>query len=412
MLLHVGPGMTNAVTGVLTAALDSVPLVAITGDIPSYYYGRHPHQEVNLHADADQTAIYRPFVKRAWQVHRVADLARFTERAFWTATSGRPGAVLLSVPMDHFSRPVPRDTAGAFPLAAPERPGLPADVAERIADLLVAAERPLVYLGGGLRRGPGLDALRSLVEHLDIPVAHSLMAKGTLPDSHPLLLGMPGFWGLELTNRYTREADVVLALATRFAETDASSWDRRYTWQFPPGRLIQIDIDPAEIGRNFPVDRRRGRRRHRRRAGDRRRRPRPAARTAAAGRAAGDHHARPAATLFTEQPGTRHQRPVPAAARTDPHRPAGDPAARRRPRHRRRLEQERCRPVLRAARRGALHHAGRRLDDGLRPGGGGRRPDRPARPHRRRPDRRRRHERPAARACRWPSSRAPRSSSS
>ena len=79
------------------------------------------------------------------------------------------------------------------------------------------------------------------------------MAKGTLPDSHPLLLGMPGFWGLELTNRYTREADVVLALATRFAETDASSWDRRYTWQFPPGRLIQIDIDPAEIGRNFPV---------------------------------------------------------------------------------------------------------------------------------------------------------------
>ncbi|WP_433310094.1 thiamine pyrophosphate-binding protein [Micromonospora sp. CA-269861] len=253
LLLHVGPGMTNAVTGVLTAAMDSVPLVAITGDIPSYYHGRHPHQEVNLHADADQTAIYRPFVKRAWQVHRAADLPRFTERAFWTATSGRPGAVLLSVPMDHFSRPVEPETATAHPLAAQERPGLPADVAGRIADLLVSAERPLVYLGGGLRRGPGLAALRSLVEHLDIPVAHSLMAKGTLPDSHPLLLGMPGFWGLEITNRHTREADVVLALATRFAETDASSWDRRHTWQFPPGKLIQIDIDPAEIGRNFPV---------------------------------------------------------------------------------------------------------------------------------------------------------------
>ncbi|MEW1585408.1 thiamine pyrophosphate-binding protein [Micromonospora vinacea] len=253
LLLHVGPGMTNAVTGVLTAAMDSVPLVAITGDIPSYYYGRHPHQEVNLHADADQTAIYRPFVKRAWQVHRAADLPRFTERAFWTATSGRPGAVLLSVPMDHFSRPVEPGTATAHPLAAQERPGLPADVAGRIADLLVSAERPLVYLGGGLSRGPGLAALRSLIEHLDIPVAHSLMAKGTLPDSHPLLLGMPGFWGLEMTNRYTREADVVLALATRFAETDASSWDRRHTWQIPPGRLIQIDIDPAEIGRNFPV---------------------------------------------------------------------------------------------------------------------------------------------------------------
>ncbi|MEV6304541.1 thiamine pyrophosphate-binding protein [Actinoplanes sp. NPDC051861] len=253
VLLHVGPGMTNAVTGVLTAALDSVPLVAIAGDIPSYYRGRHPHQEVNLHADADQSAIYRPFVKRAWQVHQVADLPRFTERAFWTAASGRPGAVLLSVPMDHFSRPVPSETATAYPLAVAERPDLPADVAGRIAGLLLEAERPLVYLGGGLRRGPGLDALRSLVEHLDIPVVHSLMAKGTLPDDHPLLLGMPGFWGLEITNRYTREADVVLALATRFAETDASSWDRRYTWQFPPGRLIQIDIDPAEIGRNFPV---------------------------------------------------------------------------------------------------------------------------------------------------------------
>ena len=130
--------MTNAVTGVLTAALDSVPLVAITGDIPSYYYGRHPHQEVNLHADADQTAIYRPFVKRAWQVHRVEDLPRFTERAFWTATSGRPGAVLLNVPMDLFSRPVPRRDRRRVPARRPGtaarcRPTSPT----RIADLLV-----------------------------------------------------------------------------------------------------------------------------------------------------------------------------------------------------------------------------------------------------------------------------------
>ncbi|BBH70235.1 acetolactate synthase, large subunit, biosynthetic type [Actinoplanes sp. OR16] len=251
VLMHVGPGLTNGVTGVMTAALDSVPLVAIAGDIPSYYHGRHPHQEVNLHADADQTAIYRPFVKRAWQVHRAADLPRFTERAFWTAASGRPGAVLLSVPMDHFSRPV---EPAVLPLATVHRPELPTEVADQIAGLLLNAERPLIYLGGGLRRGPGLDALRSLAEHLDIPVVHSLMAKGTLPDDHPLLLGMPGFWGLEMTNRYTREADVVLALATRFAETDASSWDRRYTWQFPPAKLVQIDIDPAEIGRNFPVE--------------------------------------------------------------------------------------------------------------------------------------------------------------
>lgn len=252
LLTHVGPGLTNAATGVMTAALDSVPMVVISGDIPSYFYGRHPHQEINLHADADQAAVFRPFVKRAWQVHHEQDLARFTERAFWTATSGRPGAVLLSVPMDHFSRPV---RAPAYPLVSDRGlPALPALVAERIAEALVGAQRPLVYLGGGLRRDTGLRALRQLVEHLDIPVAHSLMGKGAMPDEHPLVLGMPGFWGLEMTNEYTREADVVLALATRFAETDASSWDRRYTWQFPPNRLIQIDIDPAEIGRNYPVE--------------------------------------------------------------------------------------------------------------------------------------------------------------
>jgi len=255
LLVHVGPGMMNAVTGVATAALDSIPLVCIAGDVPSYFSGRHPHQEINLHADEDQTAIYQPFVKRAWHVHRAEDLPRLTERAFWTATSGRPGAVLLDVPMDLFSRQVPRRLASSYPLVRDSAaPDLPPSVAERIATCLLRAERPLLYVGGGLRGATGRQALLSLAQHLDIPIAHSLMGKGLVPDSHPLLLGMTGFWGLEVTNTYTREADVVLALATRFAETDASSWDPAYTWSFPPGRLIQIDVDPAEIGRNYPVE--------------------------------------------------------------------------------------------------------------------------------------------------------------
>ncbi|WP_326834964.1 thiamine pyrophosphate-binding protein [Amycolatopsis rhabdoformis] len=251
LLVHVGPGMMNAVTGVATAALDSVPLITISGDIPSYYHGRHPHQEVNLHADADQTAIYRPFVKRAWHVHRAEDLARFTERAFWTATSGRPGAVLLNVPMDHFSRQVQAEDRPLVSNVA--TPALTTADAQRIAELLVGARRPLIYLGGGLRGPVGRAALLGLAEHLDIPIAHSLMSKGTLPDRHPLVMGMTGFWGLEVTNDYTRDADLVLALATRFAETDASSWNSDYTWKFPPAKLIQIDIDAAEIGRNYPV---------------------------------------------------------------------------------------------------------------------------------------------------------------
>ena len=253
VLLHVGPGMMNAVTGVATAALDSVPLVAISGDIPSHFYGRHPHQEVNLHGDADQTAIYRPFVKRAWHVHRVEDLARFAERAFWTATSGRPGAVLLNVPMDLFSRPVPARAPRPL-VAQPATPDLPEATAEQIAAALAGAQRPLIYVGGGLRTAAGRDALLAVAEHLDIPIAHSLMGKGLVPDAHPLVLGMTGFWGLEVTNTYALEADVVLALATRFAETDSSSWNPAYTWNIPPTRLIQIDIDPAEIGRNYPVE--------------------------------------------------------------------------------------------------------------------------------------------------------------
>src|SRR5689334_2588064 len=157
LLVHVGPGLMNAVTGVATAAFDSVPLVTIAGDVPSYFAGRHPHQEVNLHADADQTAIFRPFVKRAWHVRRVEDLPRFTERAFWTATSGRPGAVLLNVPMDLFSRPVPDSS---YPLVAHAPAPSMSDVdARRIAESLAGAERPLIYLGGGLRGSTGRDAL-------------------------------------------------------------------------------------------------------------------------------------------------------------------------------------------------------------------------------------------------------------
>ena len=254
LLTHVGPGMINAATGVFTAALDSVPLVVIAGDVPSYFHGRHPHQETNLHDDASQADIYRPFVKRAWDVERVEDLPRLIERAFWTATSGRPGAVLVNVPMDLFSRPVPDHVEVAPPLpAASFTPSISTEAADAIADLLVGAERPLLYVGGGVRTAATREALVALAEHLDVPIAHSLMGKGLVDDAHPLVMGMTGFWGLELVNEYARNADVVLALATRFAETDSSSWMDEYTWRIPPTKLVQIDVDPAELGRNYPV---------------------------------------------------------------------------------------------------------------------------------------------------------------
>ena len=103
LLTHLGPGLTNAATGVANAALDSIPMVVIAGDVPSHYYGRHPHQEVNLHQDADQFQIFRPFCKRVYRVDRVEDLPRIMERAFHLAQAGRPGPVLVDVPMDIFS---------------------------------------------------------------------------------------------------------------------------------------------------------------------------------------------------------------------------------------------------------------------------------------------------------------------
>ena len=109
MLSHLGPGLTNASTGVANAALDSIPMVVIAGDIPSHYYGKHPHQEVNLHADASQSEIYRPFVKRVWRVERPDLFPEIIEKAFQLAESGRPGPVLVSVPMDIFSMEI--DTA-------------------------------------------------------------------------------------------------------------------------------------------------------------------------------------------------------------------------------------------------------------------------------------------------------------
>ena len=253
LLLHVGPGLTNSITGIANAALDSIPLVAIVGDVQSYYHGRHPHQEINLHVDADQFELCRPFCKRVYRVGRVEDLPRIMERAFHLAQTGRPGPVLVDVPMDFFSADLP---AGAFNLkpAKIARPAIDAATAEHIARELVNARRPVIFAGGGVHLSGATAELIALAEALELPVAHSLMGKGALPDSHPLLAGATGYWGTPISNEFCRTADLILAVGTRFGETDCSSWDPAFTFDIPPTRLIHIDIDPAEIGRNYPAE--------------------------------------------------------------------------------------------------------------------------------------------------------------
>src|SRR6188474_3421868 len=144
LLTHLGPGLTNAATGVANAALDSIPMVVIAGDVPSHYYGRHPHQEVNLHQDADQFQIFRPFCKRVYRVDRVEDLPRAMERAFHLAQAGRPGPVLVDVPMDVFSADLPVDAFRQVPTPM-ARPTVSGATAALIVDALAQAERPLLY---------------------------------------------------------------------------------------------------------------------------------------------------------------------------------------------------------------------------------------------------------------------------
>ena len=256
VLSHLGPGLTNAATGVANAALDSIPMVVIAGDVPSHYYGKHPHQEVNLHADASQFEIYRPFVKRAWRVDRPHLLPEIVDKAFHLAESGRPGPVLISVPMDIFSAEAPAtlfDKVKANALAY-QKPSIDDTTAQRIVNALLRARKPVLYVGGGVLLADAAEELRALVDHLGIPVAHSLMGKGALPDDHALTLGMTGFWGTKYINDGCRNADTILALGTRFCEADCSSWEGEYTFNIPPTKLIHIDIDPAEIGRNYPVE--------------------------------------------------------------------------------------------------------------------------------------------------------------
>jgi acetolactate synthase-1/2/3 large subunit len=253
LMTHLGPGLTNAATGVANAALDSIPIVVIAGDVPSYYFGRHPHQEVNLHMDGDQYEIYRPFCKRIYRVDRVGDFPRIIERAFHLSQSGRPGPVLVDVPMDMFSADLP---VGAFnKLPAPmAKPAIDLETAEYVARALADAERPVLYVGGGVQGANASNELVALAEALEVPVAHTLMGKGSMSDKHPLLLGMTGFWGTPIANEVCRTADLIVAVGTRLAEANSSSWDPRYTFEIPPTRLIHIDIDPAEIGRNFPTE--------------------------------------------------------------------------------------------------------------------------------------------------------------
>ena len=164
VLSHLSPGLTNCATGVANAALDCVPMVVIAGDIPTHYYGKHPHQEVNLHADASQYEIYRPFVKRAWRVDRADLMAEILEKAFHLAESGQPGPVLINVPMDIFSEQV--DSAAFARVSGNTKslvkPSIDDNTAQHIVSALGEAANPVLYVGGGIALARAYQELKGI----------------------------------------------------------------------------------------------------------------------------------------------------------------------------------------------------------------------------------------------------------
>ena len=256
VMCHLGPGLTNVLTGVANASFDSIPMVVIAGDVPSYYFGRHPHQEVNMHADGDQYKILEPVCKRCWRIDDVEALPYIMDKAFRLAESGRPGPVLIDVPMDMFSREMEEDLWSRTykDSHVTMKPALDPAAVKAIAKRLVEAENPVLHAGGGILLAQASEELAALAEFLDIPVSRTLMGQGCLSDRHPLMIGQTGFWGMEFTHSITVNADVILGLGTRFAEADSSSWYQGVTFDPDKTTFLQIDIDPTEIGRNYPVE--------------------------------------------------------------------------------------------------------------------------------------------------------------
>jgi acetolactate synthase-1/2/3 large subunit len=252
--VHLSPGLTNALTGVASAAADCTPMVVIAGNTPSYHHAREPHQGIRFHADASQGDIFRPICKRVWRVDDPKFLPDVMPRALNVAQTGRPGAVLLDIPMDVFSGQVKVQPVTTARRPNYGRPVGPDDGVAEAAHVLVNAEKPVIFAGNGVALSEAWDELLELAELAEIPVATTLMGKGVFPETHQLALGVAGIWGTRTANDTTRTADVILAVGTGFAEADCSSWNPKYTFAIPPSKVIQIDIDPQEIGKIYPVE--------------------------------------------------------------------------------------------------------------------------------------------------------------
>jgi acetolactate synthase-1/2/3 large subunit len=254
LCVHGGPGLQYTVIGLATSLVHSSAVVAIGGITATQWWGRGGHQEMGVKADADSSSICKPIVKYAWDLVRADKIPETMRRAFNVATTGKPGPVLVSVPVDLFSQ------SADVEIVEPRlhRPhGLPMgdpSSLKRIVEILQEAARPVIIAGGGAIIAECSAEILSLAEKLSIPVATSYSGKGAFPEDHALSVSAVGAWGTRCANRLISEADTIFALGTRLNQSITNGFSYADPFAIPPTRLLQIDINPHEIGRNFPVE--------------------------------------------------------------------------------------------------------------------------------------------------------------
>jgi len=249
-----GPGSVNLPIALANAYLDSVPFLAVTGNVPTTQFNRGAFQELYRQFQADYPSTVRAMCKQVFQPTRGEQVPQTIRQAWKTMVTGRPGPVVVDVPFDIFKEeagetPDPRNWSAGISC----RCGADLEGVAQAAEMLIAAERPTILVGQGVRYGGASEDLLRLAERLQIPVAASASGLGAIDTHHPLSLGLVSRGGLYQANSATRQADVLLALGVRFDDRTSSSWLPGYSFTIPPTKLIHVDIDPDEIARNYPV---------------------------------------------------------------------------------------------------------------------------------------------------------------
>ncbi len=255
VLTSLGPGFTNTVTGIADAMHDCSGVVMISGNTPVSHSGTSAYQEVAFHRDGSQMDILRPIMKYAWRVDHAHLIPYVIPRAFNMALTSCPGPVLVDVPMDIFSAtdefPPPDSSVRR---AVGKRTEASQEDIDRALAILTEAKRPLIFAGGGVLLSEASEELTTVAERLQVPVIGTLIAQSAIRNDHPLYGGVTGAVGMPTAHFLASRADVVLAIGTRFSDIDCNSWHPEYFFSAPPAKIIQIDVNPAEVGRRFPVE--------------------------------------------------------------------------------------------------------------------------------------------------------------